>query len=76
MVITATEFKTNLGKYLGLIAKEDIYITKNGKVIAKMSNPNVDPVEAMSGVLEGELPQDFDILDIREARLRKHESID
>ena len=32
MVVTATEFKTNFGKYLDLIAHEDIFITKNGKM--------------------------------------------
>ena len=31
MVVTATEFKVNFGKYLGLLATEDIFITKNGK---------------------------------------------
>ena len=31
MSITATELKNNLGKYLLLSAKEDIFITKNGK---------------------------------------------
>ena len=41
MIITATEFKTNFGKYLEIIAlsQEDIFITKNGKTIAKVSNP-------------------------------------
>ena len=32
MSITATELKNNLGKYLLLSAKEDVFITKNGKV--------------------------------------------
>ena len=31
MIVTATEFKTNFGKYLDLISKEDIFITRNGK---------------------------------------------
>ena len=31
MFITATEVKTNLGKYLMLAETEDIYITRNGK---------------------------------------------
>ena len=35
MSITATELKNNLGKYLLLSAKEDVFITKNGKVVAK-----------------------------------------
>ena len=38
MVVTATEFKTNFGKYLELIAKEDIFITRNGKMVAKVVN--------------------------------------
>lgn len=39
MSITATELKQNLSKFLLLSAKEDIYITKQGKVIAKLTNP-------------------------------------
>ena len=34
MSITATELKNNLGKYLMLAATEDIFITRNGKVVA------------------------------------------
>ena len=45
MSITATEFKTNLGKYLMLAATEDIFISKNGKIIAKLTNPNQDRVD-------------------------------
>lgn len=40
MFITATELKTNIGKYLSLASKEDIIITKNGKSIAKLTNIN------------------------------------
>ncbi len=55
MTITATEFKQNLGKYLDMISTsgEDIYITKNGKVIAKMSNPKIDALNAIAGALKG-----------------------
>ena len=45
MSITATELKNNLGKYLLLSATEDIFITKNGKVVAKLTNPYQDRVE-------------------------------
>lgn len=35
MFVTATELKNNLGKYLGLIKKDDsIVVTKNGEPIA------------------------------------------
>ena len=33
MVVTATEFKANFGKYLELVTKEDIFITLNGKTV-------------------------------------------
>lgn len=51
MIITATEFKTNLGKYLNLVSTEDIIITKNGKAIAKMISPNVSAVDSLRGLL-------------------------
>ena len=35
MIVTATEFKSNLGKYLDMVATQDVYITKNGKNIAR-----------------------------------------
>lgn len=37
MLITATEFKTNIGKYLTLVNDEEIIITKNGKGIVKLT---------------------------------------
>ncbi len=46
MSITATELKMNLGKYLSLSETEDIYITRNGKVVAKLTNPFQDRVDA------------------------------
>lgn len=54
MSITATELKSNLGKYLMLAETEDIYITRNGKVVAKLSNPyqdRVDVAKSLFGVL-------------------------
>ena len=72
MVVTATEFQVNFGKYLGLLATEDIFITKNGKMIAKVSNPNVRAVDAISGLLSGKLPDDYDARAMRGERLRKY----
>ena len=37
--ITSTELKNNLSYYLELSSKEDILVTKNGKVISIMSSP-------------------------------------
>jgi len=39
MVVTATQFKTNIGYYLDTVSEDDIYITKNGKVVARLSSP-------------------------------------
>lgn len=68
MSITATELKLNLGKYLLLAETEDIYITKNGKVVAKLSNPNQDRV-AIAKSLFGVLPDDVTLEEAREERL-------
>lgn len=73
MIVTATEFKTNFGKYLDMLPSEDIYITRNGKTIAKLVNPNVSAVESISGLLAGKLPDNFDVKALREERLDKYE---
>ena len=53
MTITATEFKTNFGKYLDMVENEDIFVTKNGKTIGVFSNPNANTVENLRGILKG-----------------------
>ena len=53
MVVTATEFKANFGKYLELTAKEDIFITRNGKTVAKVVNPQISAVDSLRGMLNG-----------------------
>ena len=51
--ITATEFKVNLGHYLDLVPTEDIWVTRNGKYVARLVNPNVSAVDSISGILKG-----------------------
>ena len=68
MSITATELKSNLGKYLKLAENEDIFITRNGKVVAKLSNPNADRVEMAKSLL-GVIPSDITVEEAREERL-------
>lgn len=55
MIITATEFKSNLGKYLELAARQDIFITKNGKNIARLTSPTIDKL-AILDKLAGIIP--------------------
>lgn len=66
MIVTATEFKTNFGKYLDMLHSEDIFITRNGKTIAKVENPNASSVDSISGLLAGKLPDNFDAKVLRE----------
>ena len=70
MSITATELKMNLGKYLLLAETEDILITKNGKVIAKLSNPNADRVEMAKSLL-GIIPADVTLEEAKAERADK-----
>ena len=70
MSITATELKNNLSKYLLLAATEDVYITRNGKVISKLTNPfqaRVDIAKSLFGVI----PADITLEQAREERLNK-----
>ena len=72
MIVTATEFKINFGKYLDLVGKEDIFITRNGKTIAKVINPQVSAVDSIRGILK-KAPKDIDMRSLREERLTKYE---
>lgn len=70
MLITATELKSNLSKYLILSATEDVYITRNGKVISKLTNPfreRVDIAKSLFGIL----PDDVTEEEARDERLGK-----
>ena len=42
MVITATELKSNIGRYLNAVSEDDVFITKIGKVVARLSSPVKD----------------------------------
>lgn len=68
MSITATELKVNLGKYLMLAETEDIYITRNGKVVAKLTNPYQDRVDIAKSLF-GILPNDMTLEEATEERL-------
>lgn len=73
MTVTATEFKTNFNKYLGMIAEEDIFITRNGKIIAKVVNAQISAVDSLRGMLK-DGPADIDPDSLREERLSKYEN--
>ena len=68
--ITATELKMNLGKYLLMAEKEDIYITRNGKIVAKLSNPYQNRVDVAKSLF-GIIPDEMTLEEAREERLGK-----
>ncbi len=70
MTITATEIKNNLSKYLTLSMTEDVYITRNGKIVSKLTNPYQDRV-AIAKSLFGVLPDDITLEEAKEERLNK-----
>lgn len=70
MSITATELKINLGKYLMLAETEDIYITRNGKVVAKLTNPYQDRVDVAKSLF-GVLSTDMTLEEAREEKLMR-----
>ena len=76
MQITATEFKLNLGHYFELVKDEDIWISKNGKIIAKLVKPNVSAVDSISGILKDKAPENLDRNTMQEERIGRHEMHD
>ena len=70
MSITATELKMNLAKYLLLSATQDIFITKNGKVISKLTNPFQDRVDAAKSLF-GIIPEGVTLEDAKSESLNK-----
>lgn len=54
MAITANELKNNLEKYLLYATKKDIFITKDGKIVAKLTSPyqnKIDIAESLFGCI-------------------------
>ena len=60
--ITATELRNNLGYYLELSSTEDIYVTKNKKIITVLTNSEKHKlvlIEQLSGSF-GNVSEDID----------------
>ena len=71
MVITATEAKANFGKYIQLAAKEDIYITKNGYTVCRMTKPEVDRTKVLKELTGVVKLEDVDEYEMKMERLSK-----
>ncbi|MDR1808573.1 MAG: type II toxin-antitoxin system Phd/YefM family antitoxin [Propionibacteriaceae bacterium] len=72
MVVTATEFKNNTGRYLKLAADEDVYVTRRGRQVAKLSAVTSDKAAVVEGLI-GSIPGSGDVAEAREGRRARHE---
>lgn len=73
MIVTATEFKTNIGKYLSLAESEDVLITRNGQSVAKLVSAREErssALRSLRGILKNSDPT---LESIREERLAKYD---
>ena len=68
MSITANELRQHLEEYLALAGTEDVYITQNGVVVAKLCSPNQERIAAAKSLL-GVLRPDITLEEAREQRL-------
>jgi len=68
MVVTATEFKQNLGKYLDAASQgEEIIISKKGSPVARLEGIHLDRMQAMKSLF-GILPSTVTVEEARELR--------
>ena len=73
MVITSTEFQNNFTKYINMLINEDIFLTLDGKTIAKIIYPKHSEVDKISGLLEGKLLDGYNSKDLRMEHLKKND---
>lgn len=71
MIITATELKTNIGKYLRLAETEDIIITKNNKPIAKLTSLREDKLATLNDLVGIVKDDGYTLDDARKDRLTR-----
>lgn len=69
MIVTTSELKQNLKQYLQSSEKEDVLISRNGKIIAKIVNPYSKQLDILHS-LRGSLKTTMDEKQIREERTK------
>jgi prevent-host-death family protein len=70
MIVNSTEVQNNFGKYLELAAQQEIVITKNGQVAARLLGAD-KAVSFLSDRLVGVIPGDVDEETLKDERLRR-----
>ena len=64
MSVTVANFQENMNYYISMAAKQDIFIVQDGKIIAKLTNPNQDRISAAKSLF-GILPQSMSLEEVR-----------
>ena len=60
MIVALSELKINVGKYVNLAEKQDIFITRNGKQVAKIVGINRDRAADMKSLFGiAKLPDEY-----------------
>ena len=78
MQIALSELKMNVGMFVRLAEKQDVYITRNGKQVAKIVGTNRDKIAEMKSLFGiAKLPKEYEDPDydpyynkIRDEKLR------
>ena len=74
MVITATELKANIGYYLDSVSNDDVLITKNGRLIAKLSKPVQDKQSILDSLVGITAQNPVSLEDAKKERMARNES--
>lgn len=70
MIVSSTDIQNNFGKYLEMAAGQEIFITKNGAVVARLIGMKVEK-KSLSEQLRGIIPADIDEKAIKEERMAR-----
>jgi PHD/YefM family antitoxin component YafN of YafNO toxin-antitoxin module len=70
MYVSATEFRTNVGKYLEMAAHEDIYVLKHGFPAVVVSSDR-SAKKRVADSLKGSIKYDGDVEKLFEERLKE-----
>ncbi|MBR5975429.1 MAG: type II toxin-antitoxin system Phd/YefM family antitoxin [Clostridiales bacterium] len=68
MTITVSEFRSHIGKYSALAATEDVFITRRGKIVAKLCSATDEPTKDVESLF-GILPQTTTLEEAMECRM-------
>ena len=69
MIVTTTQLRENQKEYLDLSKTEDVYITRNGKIFAKITNPYADKLATLRS-LKGSIPSSMSVEEVEEERTK------